>query len=124
LVIGQIIKTDSGAANIFISQTLITDENGLTYKPSLSFGEAGNWAPLNSSVSSTETVRLMNGNYLLTAYIAVESAVETPIKITATANGRDLAAAPRQVITRLVLDPSKIQVLAQAIYVVERGARA
>ena len=124
LIIGQIIKTDSGAANIFISQTLITDENGLTYKPSLSFGEAGNWAPLNTSVSSTETVRLINGNYLLTAYIAVESAVETPIKIAATANGRDLAAAPRQVITRLVLDPSKTQVLAQAIYVVERGARA
>jgi len=49
--------------------------------------------------------------------------VETPIKIAATANGRDLAAAPRQVITRLVLDPSKTQVLAQAIYVVERGAR-
>jgi RNA polymerase sigma factor (sigma-70 family) len=124
LVIGQIIKTDSGAANIFISQTLITDENGLTYKPSLSFGEAGNWAPLNTSVSSTETVRLMNGNYLLTAYIAVESAVETPIKIAATANGRDLAAAPRQVITRLVLDPSKVRVLAQAIYVVEKGAKA
>jgi hypothetical protein len=66
----------------------------------------------------------MNGNYLLTAYIAVESAVETTIKIAATANGRDLAAAPRQVITRLVLDPSKTQVLAQAIYVVERGVRA
>jgi RNA polymerase sigma factor (sigma-70 family) len=124
LVIGQIIKTDSGAANIFISQTLTTDENGLSYTPSLSFGEDGNWAPLNTSVSSTVTVRLMSGNYLLTAYIAVESAVETPIKIAATANGRDLAAAPRQVITRLVLNPSKTQVLAQAIYVVEKGVKA
>jgi hypothetical protein len=65
----------------------------------------------------------MSGNYLFTAYIAVESVVETPIRIAATTNGRDLATAPRQVITRLVLDPSKTQVLAQAIYVVERGAR-
>jgi hypothetical protein len=66
----------------------------------------------------------MSGEYLFTAYIAVESVTDTSIKIAATANGRDLAAAPRQVVTRLMLDPSKTQVLAQAIYVVERGARA
>jgi len=124
LAIGQIIKTDSGAANIFISQTLVTDVGGLTYSPTISFGQSGSWAPLLTRVSSTEITRLMSGNYLFTAYIAVESVVETPIKIAATANGRDLAAAPRQVITRLVLDPSKTQVLAQAIYVVERGVRA
>jgi RNA polymerase sigma factor (sigma-70 family) len=124
LIIGQIIKTVTGAANIFISQTLITDENGLSYRPVVSYGQAGNWAPLNVRVSSTEITRQMSGNYLFTAYIAVESAIDTSIKIASTANGRDLAAAPRQVITRLVLDPSKTQVLAQAIYVVERGARA
>jgi RNA polymerase sigma factor (sigma-70 family) len=123
LIIGQIIKTDSGAANILISQTLTTDENGLSYRPIVSYGLAGNWAPLLVRVSSTEITRLVSGNYLFTAYIPVESAIETSIKITAAANGRDLAAAPRQVITRLVLDPSKTQVLAQAIYVVERGAR-
>jgi len=124
LIIGQLIKTDSGAANIFISQTLTTDANGLSYRPVVSFGQAGNWTPLLTRVSSTDITRLMSGNYLFTAYIAVESAVDTPIKIAATANGRDLAAAPRQVITRLVLDPSKTQVLAQAIYVVEKGAKA
>ncbi len=124
LMIGQIIKTDSGAANIFISQTLVTDVEGLTYSPTVSFGQGGNWAPLLTRVSSTEITRLMSGNYLFTAYIAVESVVETPIKIAATTSGRDLAAAPRQVITRLVLDPSKTQVLAQAIYVVEKGVKA
>jgi len=124
LVIGQIIKTDSGAANIFISQTLVTDVEGLTYEPTVSFGQGGNWAPLQTRVSSTEITRLTSGNYLFTAYIAVESVVKSPIKITATANGRDLAAAPRQVITRLVLDPSKTQVLAQAIYVVDKGVKA
>ena len=124
LMIGQIIKTDSGAANILISQTLTTDSSGLSYRPTVSFGQNGAWSPLSVSVSSTEITRQMSGNYLFTAYIAVESAVDTPIKIAATASGRDLAAAPRQVITRLVLDPSKTQVLAQAIYVVEKGARA
>ncbi|MGA1024432.1 MAG: RNA polymerase sigma factor [Aquiluna sp.] len=124
LIIGQIIKTDSGAANIFISQTLTTDARGLTYAPIVSYGSNGTWAPLMTRVTSTDITRQMDGNYLFTALIAVESAIDTPIKIAATANGRDLAAAPRQVITRLVLDPSKTQVLAQAIYVVERGARA
>jgi len=124
LIIGQIIKTDSGAANILISQTLTTDANGLSYRPVVSFGQAGAWTPLLTRVSSTDITRQISGNYLFTAYIAVESAVDTPIKIAATANGRDLAAAPRQVITRLVLDPSKTQVLAQAIYIVEKGAKA
>jgi len=124
LVSGQVIKTESGAANIFISQTLDFGGNGLGYNPVVSYGQSGNWIPLAVSVTSTEITRQANGNYLLTAYIAVESEVESPIKITATANGRDLAEAPRQVVTRLVLDPSKTQVLAQAIYVVEQGASA
>jgi RNA polymerase sigma factor (sigma-70 family) len=123
LIAGQIIKTDSSAANIFISQSLITDSNGFSYRPSVSFGQAGSWIPLNIRVVSTEITRQLNGNYLLTVYVAVESVVESPIRIAATANGRDLASAPRQVITRLVLDPSKTQVLAQAIYVVEKGAK-
>ena len=124
LIIGQIIKTDSGAANIFISQTLTTDESGLTYRPVVSFGQAGSWTPLIVRVTSTETTRQMSGNYLFTAYLAVESVVDSPIKIAATANGRDLATAPRQVITRLVLDPTKTRVISQAIYVVEKGAKA
>jgi DNA-binding CsgD family transcriptional regulator len=124
LTIGQIIKTDSGAANIFISQILITDSNGPLYRPTVSFGKAGSWIPLVTRVVSTEITRQMSGNYLFTIYIAVESVVDSPIKIAATANGRDLAAAPRQVITRLVLDPTKTRVVSQAIYVVERGAKA
>jgi len=43
--------------------------------------------------------------------------------IPATASGRDLAQAPKQVITRLVLNPGKTEILSQAIYVVEKGAK-
>lgn len=123
LIIGQIFKTDSGAANIFLSQTLVTDERGLTYLPVVAYGRSGSWSPLNVRVSSTDISRQMSGNYLFTAYIAVESEVETSIKIAASANGRDLATAPRQLIIRLVLDPSKTRVLAQAALVVEKGAK-
>lgn len=124
LIIGQIFKTESGAANILLSQTLITDERGLSYLPTVAYGQAGSWIPLRVRVSSTDISRQTSGNYLLTVYIAVESEVQTSIKIVASANGRDLVSAPRQIVTRLVLDPSKTRVLAQAVLVIEKGARA
>jgi len=123
LTISQVAKTDSGAANIFISQQLISDASGFSYVPTLSFGKAGNWVPLITSLSYLNSERLLSGDYLVTAIIKVESEVETPVVIPASAMGRDLAQAPRQVITRLVLNPGKTQILAQAVYVVEKGVK-
>jgi RNA polymerase sigma factor (sigma-70 family) len=120
LTLSQVAKTDKGAANIFLSQQLTSDSSGFNYTPILSFGKAGMWAPLISSVSYLDSERLMNGNYLVTAIIKVQSEVETTVLIPATAYGRDLSQAPRQVITRLVLNPGKTQILAQAVYVVEK----
>ena len=123
LTISQVAKTDSGAANIFISQQLISGAKGFEYAPTLSFGKAGNWVPLITSLSYLNSERLLSGDYLVTAIIKVESEVETPVVIPASAMGRDLAQAPRQVITRLVLNPGKTQILAQAVYVVEKGVK-
>ena len=123
LTISQVAKTDSGAANIFISQQLISGAKGFEYAPTLSFGKAGNWVPLITSLSYLNSERLLSGDYLVTAIIKVESEVETPVVIAASAMGRDLAQAPRQVITRLVLNPGKTQILAQAVYVVEKGVK-
>jgi RNA polymerase sigma factor (sigma-70 family) len=120
LTISQISKTDRGAANIFISQQLVSDARGFQYLPSLSYGKAGAWAPLNSSLTLLDSERLLSGDYLVTAIIKVESEVESSIVIPATAFGRDLLVAPRQVIIRLVLNPGKTEILAQAIYVVEK----
>jgi hypothetical protein len=66
---------------------------------------------------------MIDGNYLMTAIIKVESEVETLSSIPAFASGRDLLTAPRQVITRLVLNQGKTQVLAQAIQVIEKGVK-
>jgi len=123
LTISQISKTDKGAANIFISQQMVSDSSGFQYLPSVSYGKAGAWIPLNSKVTFLDSERLLSGDYLVTAIIKVESEVESSILIPATAFGRDLLVAPRQVITRLVLNPGKTEVLAQAIYVVEKGAK-
>jgi hypothetical protein len=123
LTLSQVIKTEKGAANIFISQQLVSDSAGFSYLPAVSYGKAGAWAPLITSVTYLDSERLLSGNYLVTAIIKVESEVETPVVIPATASGRDLLQAPRQVITRLVLNPGKTQILSQAVFVVEKGVK-
>jgi RNA polymerase sigma factor (sigma-70 family) len=123
LSLSQVAKTESGAANIFLSQQLVSDSRGFNFNPIVSYGRAGGWVPLITSVTFLDSERLLSGNYLLSAIIKVESEVETPISIPAAASGRDLLQAPRQVITRIVLNPGKTQILAQAVYVVEKGAK-
>jgi RNA polymerase sigma factor (sigma-70 family) len=123
LVLTQVAKTDAGAANIFISQKLTSDSLGFSFTPQLSYGKAGGWTPLVTTLTYLNSERLLSGNYLVTAIIKVESEVETTITIPASASGRDLLQAPRQVITRLVLNPGKTQILSQAVYVVEKGVK-
>ena len=123
LSLSQVAKTDSGAANIFISQQLVSDSQGFSYLPSISYGKAGAWIPLVTKLTYLNSERMLSGDYLVTAIIKVESEVETPVVIPASASGRDLLTAPRQVITRLVLNPGKTQILSQAVYVVEKGVK-
>jgi hypothetical protein len=123
LVLSQIAKTDTGAANIFLSQLLVTDTEGFNYTPTLSYGRGGSWVPLVTKLTYLDIERMIDGNYLMTAIIRVESEIETLSSIPAYASGRDLLTAPRQVITRLVLNQGKTQVLAQAIQVIEKGVK-
>jgi len=123
LSLSQLVKTQEGAANILISQQLTSGASGFTYQANLSYGRKGSWIPLNSRVSFMDMERLVSGNYLVTVVLKVESEVETSIQISASTNGRDLDQAPTQVISRLVLNPSKTEVLAQAVNVVEKRAK-
>jgi len=123
LSLSQVAKTDTGAANIFISQQLVSDSQGFSYLPSISYGKNGAWIPLVTKLTYLNSERMLSGDYLVTAIIKVESEVETPVVIPASAQGRDLLVAPKQVITRLVLNPGKTQILSQAVYVVEKGVK-
>ncbi len=123
LTISQIVKTDSGAANVFLNQQLVSDSTGFSYLHSLSYGRDGAWIPLNTTLLMLDSERLLSGDYLVTAIIRVESEVESNMVIPAAAFGRDLLVAPKQILTRLVMNPGKTKILAQAIYVVEKGAK-
>ena len=119
IVLSVISKTKSGASNIFLSQDISVDGNGTTYKTGISAGIRGNWVPLNLSQTTVDIERLTSGNYLVTATMMVDSAVETPITVQSSTSGTDLISAPKSVITRLLLSASKTQVLAQAVLVNE-----
>jgi RNA polymerase sigma factor (sigma-70 family) len=123
LTVSQVVKTDTGAANILISEQIVSDSTGATFNFTLSYGKAGTWVPLNTKLAYFDTQRLLDGNYLLTAIIRVKSEVDRAIVLSSNANGRDLLEAPRQVITRIVLNPGKTEILAQAIQVIEKGAK-
>jgi len=123
MTIPSLAKTSSGAANIFLNQTIIQDSLGTNYEVMLSYGRKGAWIPLVSKVISSEVERLVSGNYLLTAVIQVKSEVETTIVIPASTDGRDLEVLPSRVITRIVLSPTKTQILAQAVQVIEKGSK-
>ena len=123
LVLSSIAKTSKGAANILLNQTLTQDSSGLTYDAMISFGRKGAWIPTFTKVISVDSERLVSGNYLVTAVVQVKSEVETTIVIPASADGRDLEVPPSRVITRILLNPSKTQVLAQAVQVVEKVSK-
>ena len=123
ITLSSIAKTSKGAANILLNQTLVQDSSGISYDVILSFGRAGAWIPTFTQVISVESERLVSGNYLVTALVQVKSEVETTIVIPASADGRDLEVPPARVVTRILLNPSKTQVLAQAVQVIEKASK-
>ena len=120
LTISALAKTLNGAPNVFLNQTVIQDSTGIDYVALVSFGRRGQWIPVVSKVISTDLERLVSGEYLLTATIQVKSEVDSVVVVPASAGGRDLEVAPSRVVTRILLNTSKTQILAQAVQVVEK----
>jgi hypothetical protein len=109
--------TSAGGPNILLNQTITIDGNGTTYEPSISIGINGSWTPLVLGSVSNEFERLSNGQYLLTSTMSVDSVISSDFFIAVGNRGYDLTSAPKSVVTRLLLNAGKNQVLAQAILV-------
>ena len=119
LSVPALTANNATGPNILLSQTIKIDGTGTTYEAAPSVGIAGNWTPLILSSTNTVIDRLSNGNYLVTSTMTVDSAVGVEYTIPTGARGYDLSAAPKTITTRLVLNPGKTQILAQAIYISE-----
>jgi hypothetical protein len=119
LSVPAITANNTTGPNILLSQTIKVDGTGTTYEGAPSVGIAGNWTPLNLSSTNTVIDRLSNGNYLVTSTMTVTSVVDSNFVIPTGVRGYDVTAAPKTITTRLVLNPGKTQILAQAIYLSE-----
>jgi RNA polymerase sigma factor (sigma-70 family) len=107
---------DANAVNVLLSQTVEVNGDGTTYKVTPSVSMNGAWVPLKVSATNTDISRLPDGNYLVTSVMYVDSVSEAGILIPVS-RGLDVSGTPTSITTRLILNPSKTQILAQAIQV-------
>jgi RNA polymerase sigma factor (sigma-70 family) len=119
LSVPAITANNATGPNVLLSQTIKVDGTGTTYEAAPSVGIAGSWTPLILSSTNTVIDRLSNGNYLVTSTMTVDSVIGIDFKIATGIRGYDLTAAPKTITTRLVLNPGKTQILAQAIFISE-----
>jgi RNA polymerase sigma factor (sigma-70 family) len=119
LSVPAITANNATGPNVLLSQTIKVDGTGTSFEAAPSVGIAGSWVPLILSSTNTVIDRLSNGNYLVTSTITVDSVIDLDFVIATGARGYDLTAAPKTITTRLVLNPGKSQILAQAIFISE-----
>jgi hypothetical protein len=108
--------------NALVSQTITVDGAGTSYFASPSVTVAGSWFPLTQTGSASTITRLSNGNYLLTATIFIDSTVDSGLFVAAT-GGLDVDVIPNEITTRIILNPSKSSILAQAIHISAKGVK-
>jgi RNA polymerase sigma factor (sigma-70 family) len=115
--------TAAGGPNVMLLQTITVDGNGTNYKlVGASYGKDGFWASLETGATSADFERMSNGQYLVTVRISLVSTLPLGYVAPVGTRGYDLAATPKSITTRLLLNAGKTQILAQSIYVDESNA--
>jgi len=116
------MSQDAKAVNVLLDAELSITAAGttLTIDPTVTINHS--WVPLNVSTAHTDITRLPDGNYLVTSVMSIDSAVDTGT-IVPVSRGYDVSSSPAVITTRLVLNPGKTKVLAEAIYVQPKGVK-
>ena len=118
IVVNNQFITASDGPNILLDQQITIDGQGTRYAAvSISAGLGGTWTTLNVNSSSYSFERLANGNYLATATFQISELINSDISIPTGVRGYDVVTAPASITTRLLLNGSKTQILAQAMSV-------
>ena len=115
-----VMSYDPKAVNVLINQVIKVDGSGTTYTPTVSVSMRGGWVLLNTSAVSTDISRLPDGNYLVSCTIVTDSPVDAGILLPVS-QGVDVTTIPTSISVRLVLNPGKTQILAEAIKVAANG---
>ena len=115
-----VMSYDPKAVNVLINQVINVDGSGTSYTPTVSVSMHGGWVALNTSAISTNISRLPDGNYLVSSTIVTVSPVDAGILLPVS-QGIDVSSIPTSISVRLVLNPGKTQILAEAIKVAANG---
>jgi hypothetical protein len=109
--------TSVGGPNVMLDQRITVDGNGTKYSVGyVSFGINGLWSTASADATSVDFERTSQGQYLVTVTISLVSTPTSEFGVAVGTRGYDLVAAPQTFTTRLLLNASKTQILAQAIY--------
>jgi RNA polymerase sigma factor (sigma-70 family) len=119
---GAAMTEGQGAVNVLLDQDIVISGSGTTYSADASLSKNGGWVTAVISNTNTTFERLNDGNYLLTAIMSVNS-LENPGILIPASRGVDVNSAPSQIITKVLLNQGKSQILAQAIYVATKGVK-
>jgi RNA polymerase sigma factor (sigma-70 family) len=115
-----VMSYDPKAVNVLINQVITVDGSGTTYTPTASVSMNGGWVLLNTSAVSTDITRLPDGNYLVSSTLVTVSPVDAGTLLPVS-QGVDVSSIPTSISVRLVLNPGKTQILAEAIKVAANG---
>jgi hypothetical protein len=117
-VINNQLITGSVGPNLLIDQVITVDATGTHYSAnSISIGFVGGWNAVDIDAIDSTVDRLSNGKYLITATFHIGYLNESDFVIPTGSRGYDLADAPKEITTRILLNAGKSQVLAQAVQV-------
>ena len=110
--------TSGGGPNVMIDQTITVDGNGTKYEVGyVALGVKGNWLVANADATNVDFERMSNGQYLMTVTISLISTPTSEFVIPVGDRGYDLVGTPKTITSRLLLNASKTQILAQAVLV-------
>ena len=117
--------TTKGGPNVIVDQTITVDGNGTKYEIGyVALGINKQWAVATADATSVDFERTSNGQYLMTVTISLTSTPTSELANPVGDRGYDVAGAPKTITSRLLLNASKTQILAQAIYLNGSASKA
>jgi hypothetical protein len=120
-VINNQFITGSVGPNVLMDQIITIDGSGTNYNVNyINVGFGGNWNSVEINSTETSIERLANGQHLITATMNIGYLKPSTFMIPTGSRGYDLADAPASITTRVLLNPGKTAILAQAMQVTNK----
>jgi hypothetical protein len=121
IVINNQFITGSAGPNVLMDQLITIDGTGTSYNVNyINVGFGGNWNSVEVNSIDTAIERLANGQHLITATANIGYLKPSSFAIPTGSRGYDLVDAPATITTRVLLNPGKTTILAQAVQVTNK----